>query len=52
MRFLVSTQLSPGDFAPQLDRVRSAIERDDFKAASLKKLQVGGYDRAQRRGAP
>ncbi len=47
MRFLVSTQLSPGEFAPQLDRVRSAIERDDFKAASLKKLQVGGYYRAK-----
>ena len=47
MRFLTYEALSPGDLAPQLERVRTAIERDELSAIDLKKLGVGRYYRAK-----
>lgn len=47
MRFLTYEGLFPGDLAPQLERVRSAIERGELAAIDLKKLGVGGYYRAK-----
>ena len=47
MRFLTYEALSPGDLAPQLERVRAAIERDELSAIDLKKLGVGRYYRAK-----
>ncbi len=47
MRFLTYADLSPGSLAPQLERVAAAIERDDFRSADVKKLQVGDYYRAK-----
>ncbi|MGV3619207.1 MAG: hypothetical protein ACO1OB_00240, partial [Archangium sp.] len=46
MRLLTYEGLDAGDFAPQLDRVRAAFERDDLAAVDLKKLR-GGYYRAK-----
>lgn len=47
MRFLTYEGLSPGELAPQLERVRAAFERGDLAAVDLKKLGTGGYHRAR-----
>jgi hypothetical protein len=47
MRFLVYQDLSPGDLAEKVDKVRGFIERDDFRSADVKKLGVGSYYRAK-----
>lgn len=51
MRFLTYEGLHPGDLAEKVDRVRAAIERDDFRSPDVKKLGVGGYYRAKLDGA-
>lgn len=47
MRFLSYDGLSPGELAPQLERVGAAFERGDLAAVDLKKLGIGGYYRAR-----
>lgn len=47
MRFLTYEGLHPGDLSASVDRVRAAIERDDFRSPDVKKLGVGGYYRAK-----
>jgi hypothetical protein len=47
MRFLTYEGLHPGDLAPKVERVREAIERDDFRSPDVKKLGVDGYYRAK-----
>jgi len=51
MRFLVYAGLDPGRLQHALDKVRVAIERDDFKSADVKKLQTAPYYRAKLDGA-
>ena len=47
MRFLTYHGLAPSDLADKVEKVRAAIERDDFRSADLKKLGVGGFYRAR-----
>ncbi len=47
VRFLTYQDLDIGPFATKLDKVRSAIERDDFRSADVKKLVGSGYYRAK-----
>jgi len=51
MRFLTYEGLHPGDLSAKVDRVRAAIERDDFRSPDVKKLGVGAYYRAKLDGA-
>jgi hypothetical protein len=51
MRFLTYEGLHPGDLAAKVERVRVAIERDDFRSPDVKKLNVGAYHRAKLDGA-
>lgn len=51
MRFLTYAGLHPGALSAKVDRVRAAIERDDFRSPDVKKLGVGGYYRAKLDGA-
>ena len=43
MRFLTCQGLAPGDLADKVEKVRAAIERDDFRSADVKKLAVRGF---------
>jgi len=47
MRFLTYARLYPGDLSAKVNRVREAIERDDFRSPDVKKLGVEGYYRAK-----
>ena len=47
MRFLTYAGLAPGDLAGKVDKVRAAIERDDFRSPDIKKLGIGGFYRAR-----
>ena len=47
MRFLSYVGLDPAELAPSVDKVRAAIERDDFHTPDVKKLHVGPYYRAK-----
>ena len=47
MRFLTYEGLHPGDLSAKVERVRAAIERDDFRSPDVKKLGVGSYYRAK-----
>ena len=47
MRFLTYHGLAPGDLADKVEKVRAAIERDDFRSPDVKKLGVGGLYRAR-----
>src|SRR5512145_2521561 len=47
MRFLTYAGLEPGNLERSFDKVRDAIERDDFRSADVKKLSVDGYYRAR-----
>ncbi len=47
VRLLTYEGLSPGELAPQLERLRASFERGDLIAVDLKKLGVGGYYRAK-----
>lgn len=47
MRFLTYDGLHPGDLAAKVEKVRAAIERDDFRSPDVKKLGVGAYYRAK-----
>lgn len=47
MRILTYRDLRPGRFAKALERLRSALSRGDFAAASLKKLSPTNYWRAK-----
>ena len=47
MRFLAYEGLGAGDLAPQVEKVRAAIERDDFRSPDVKKLTSGPYYRAR-----
>jgi hypothetical protein len=47
MRFLTYEGMHPGDLTAKVERVRAAIERDDFRSPDVKKLGVGPYYRAK-----
>ena len=47
VRFLTYHGLAPGDLADKVEKVRAAIERDDFRSPDVKKLGVGGFYRAR-----
>src|SRR5687767_9902876 len=47
MRFLAYEGLAPGELAAKVEKVRAAIERDDFRSPDIKKLHLGGYYRAK-----
>jgi len=47
MRFLTYRDLAPGDLAAKVDKVRAAIERDDFRSPDVKKLTGSAYCRAK-----
>ena len=47
MRFLTYHGLAPSDLADKVEKVRAAIERDDFRSADVKKLGVGEFYRAR-----
>lgn len=47
MRFLTYEDLGAGAFAAKVEKVREAIERDDFRSADVKKLAGSGYYRAK-----
>jgi hypothetical protein len=47
VRFLTCQGLAPGDLADKVEKVRAAIERDDFRSADVKKLAVRGFYRAK-----
>jgi hypothetical protein len=47
MRFLTYEGLHPGDLSTKVERVRAAIERDDFRSPDVKKLGVASYYRAK-----
>jgi len=47
VRFLTYHGLAPGDLAAKVEKVRAAIERDDFRSADVKKLGLGGFYRAR-----
>lgn len=47
MRFLTYAGLDPGALAPKVQKVREAIEHDDFRSPDLKKLTGSGYYRAR-----
>jgi hypothetical protein len=47
MRFLTYESLRAGDLDAAVDKVRAAIERDDFRSPDVKKLHVGPYYRAK-----
>jgi hypothetical protein len=47
MRFLMHAGLDAGKMKPALERVRAAIERDDFRSADVKKLGQGNFYRAK-----
>jgi hypothetical protein len=51
MRFLTYEGLHPGDLSAKVERVRAAIERDDFRSPDVKKLGVASYYRAKLDGA-
>ena len=54
MRFLTYKRLAAGDLDDKVAKVRSAIERDDFKSPDVKRLHVGqdAPGEARRRGSP
>src|SRR5467141_5250255 len=47
MRFLTYHGLAPADLADKVDKVRAAIERDEFRSSDVKKLAVRGFYRAR-----
>ena len=47
MRFLTYHGLAPSDLADKVEKVRAAIEQDDFRSPDMKKLGVGGFYRAR-----
>jgi hypothetical protein len=47
VRFLTYHDLAPGDLADKIEKVRAAIERDDFRSPDVKKLGLGGFYRAR-----
>ncbi|GAC1394041.1 MAG: ankyrin repeat domain-containing protein [Polyangiales bacterium] len=47
MRVLTYADLALGEHGPAFEKVRAAIERDDFRSADVKKLNVGPYHRAK-----
>jgi hypothetical protein len=47
VRFLTYHGLAPGDLADKVEKVRAAIERDDFRSADVKKLGLGEFYRAR-----
>ena len=47
MRFLTYHGLAPADLADKVDKVRAAIERDEFRSSDVKKLAVRGFYRAK-----
>lgn len=47
MRLLTYSDLEPGPLGRAFDKVRTAIERDDFRSADVKKLAIDGYYRAK-----
>jgi hypothetical protein len=47
VRFLACHDLAPGDLADKVEKVRAAIERDDFRSPDVKKLGLGGFYRAK-----
>ena len=47
MRFLTYQALEPGDLAGKVDKVRAAVERDDFRSPDVKKMGVAGFYRAK-----
>jgi len=47
VRFLTYHGLAPGELADKVEKVRAAIERDDFRSPDVKKLGVGGFYRAR-----
>lgn len=47
MRFLTYESLEPGDLAAKVDKVRAAIERDDFRSPEVKKMGIAGFYRAK-----
>jgi len=47
VRFLTYHGLAPSDLADKVEKVRAAIERDDFRSADVKKLGVGEFYRAR-----
>lgn len=47
MRFLTYAGLHPGELSAKVEKVRAAIERDDFRSPDVKKLGVESYYRAK-----
>ncbi len=47
MRFLTYAGLEPGRLQAAFDKVRAAIERDDWRSAEVKKLESAPYYRAK-----
>lgn len=47
MRFLTCHDLAPGDLAEKVEKVRLAIERDDFRSPDVKKLSHARFYRAK-----
>src|SRR5258708_3525553 len=47
VRYLACHDLAPGDLADKVEKVRAAIERDDFRSPDVKKLGLGGFYRAK-----
>ncbi|HVY46038.1 MAG TPA: UvrD-helicase domain-containing protein, partial [Minicystis sp.] len=47
MRFAVHADLAPGKHARAFEKVKAAIERDDFRSADVKKLRSNGLYRAK-----
>src|SRR5260370_27373028 len=45
--YLACHDLAPGDLADKVEKVRAAIERDDFRSPDVKKLGLGGFYRAK-----
>jgi hypothetical protein len=46
VRFLTSHDLAAGDLADKVEKVRLAIERDDFRSPDVKKLGQAQFYRA------
>jgi hypothetical protein len=47
VRFLTYHGLAAGDLTDKVEKVRTAIARDDFRSPDVKKLGVGGFYRAR-----
>ena len=47
MRFLQYKGLELGRLKPAFEKIKLAIEADDFRSADVKKLHVGPYYRAK-----